>query len=527
MNKPTPEVPDLFYDEVVRRNAIKMLELFTSHYERWMDEYPDSDQSSCYARHTLGDIRNARAAAAALKARPAAPAEPVGVAAGYVDARSLASLDKGIVHAITVWKEAPSGLKPKYVAKLYAAPPAADASGVADCGCSVGPDGMTEHELAGGPCPKQLDPDAVSGPKAFDLTAQAGGYGEVSGVAPHTLKDEVRSDDGEAEDRLRYGPGTAGGGRDSERRLAACGDDSRASGPAAGMGDASDPIHRGLRQADQGRVTAEVAAQPSPGVAQDDLVAPVACWIQREVLGELKKYKGASGTVSSGLLKKPFGDPVPLYDGARLRALELALTQIQTSAKVSVKEMRLSDGRSDFYVSIQRGGREVTPHAFRERFKAEYHVALYDWLLNGGDEPCVIDFNENDWPAKHGQTSRNKDGETIEGLRGENAELQQVFDLQWAADQRGIDMWREGHPERQLTRPDHAKLVAWLLERLTAAEATLAGVEAERDRLRYALERIAGANRDNMETLHPEAAPDMARNALSPAAPEMGGLDDL
>lgn len=35
-------------------------------------------------------------------------------------------------------------------------------------------------------------------------------------------------------------------------------------------------------------------------------------FIQREVLGELAKHKDATGTVSSGLLRQPFGDPVPL-----------------------------------------------------------------------------------------------------------------------------------------------------------------------------------------------------------------------
>jgi hypothetical protein len=71
------------------------------------------------------------------------------------------------------------------------------------------------------------------------------------------------------------------------------------------------------------------------------------------------------------------------------------------AAVVSVKEMKLSDGRSDFFVSIRVGDREVTPHVFRERFKSEYHVALYDWLLNGhGEEPDVVDFNPDDWPAR-------------------------------------------------------------------------------------------------------------------------------
>jgi len=67
---------------------------------------------------------------------------------------------------------------------------------------------------------------------------------------------------------------------------------------------------------------------------------------------------------------------------------------------VSVKPMKLSDGRCDYYVSIARGEREVTPHVFRERFKAEYHVALYRWLLNDGEEPDLMAFKQDEWPAR-------------------------------------------------------------------------------------------------------------------------------
>jgi hypothetical protein len=71
------------------------------------------------------------------------------------------------------------------------------------------------------------------------------------------------------------------------------------------------------------------------------------------------------------------------------------------SAVVSIKPMRLAGGRTDYFVSIKVGDREVTPHVFREEYKAAYHVALYDWLLNGtGEEPCPVDFGPDDWPAR-------------------------------------------------------------------------------------------------------------------------------
>lgn len=69
--------------------------------------------------------------------------------------------------------------------------------------------------------------------------------------------------------------------------------------------------------------------------------------------------------------------------------------------KVTIKPMELSGGRTEYFVSIQVGDREVTPHVFREEFKAAYHVALYYWLLNGsGEEPDIIEFGPHDWPAR-------------------------------------------------------------------------------------------------------------------------------
>ncbi|WP_191126165.1 hypothetical protein [Mesorhizobium sp. B2-1-2] len=70
------------------------------------------------------------------------------------------------------------------------------------------------------------------------------------------------------------------------------------------------------------------------------------------------------------------------------------------ATEVSIKPMHLSDDRCDYFVSIQHGDREVTPHVFRERFKAEYHVALYRWVLCQSDKPDIMKFDEGDWPAR-------------------------------------------------------------------------------------------------------------------------------
>lgn len=43
------------------------------------------------------------------------------------------------------------------------------------------------------------------------------------------------------------------------------------------------------------------------------------------------------------------------------------------------------------------------------------------------------------------------------------AELEQTFELRWAADMRAIERWQAAHPGNDLRWPDHADLVVWLL----------------------------------------------------------------
>lgn len=61
------------------------------------------------------------------------------------------------------------------------------------------------------------------------------------------------------------------------------------------------------------------------------------------------------------------------------------------------------------------------------------------------------------------------DPDTIRALLKERDELQQSFDLHWRASMRAIKRWQEAHPGSDLTWPDHADLVVWLLEQLDAA----------------------------------------------------------
>ena len=61
----------------------------------------------------------------------------------------------------------------------------------------------------------------------------------------------------------------------------------------------------------------------------------------------------------------------------------------------------------------------------------------------------------------------------IHDLIQQAKELEEIFELRHKADMRAITMWREKHPERELTLPDHADMVVWLLERLDKFEDTL------------------------------------------------------
>lgn len=60
-------------------------------------------------------------------------------------------------------------------------------------------------------------------------------------------------------------------------------------------------------------------------------------------------------------------------------------------------------------------------------------------------------------------------------LQEEVEDLQRTFDLQWAADMRATKRWRDAGEARDLTLPDRADLVVFLLEKLEDAEAVRAG----------------------------------------------------
>lgn len=65
--------------------------------------------------------------------------------------------------------------------------------------------------------------------------------------------------------------------------------------------------------------------------------------------------------------------------------------------KVSVKKMRCSGG-DDYFVSIVCDGREITPHVFKMRYKAEYEVAYWKHVFFGEPKPRILAFSEESHP---------------------------------------------------------------------------------------------------------------------------------
>lgn len=64
------------------------------------------------------------------------------------------------------------------------------------------------------------------------------------------------------------------------------------------------------------------------------------------------------------------------------------------SPTACVGEMKTSAG-SDYYVCVRVGNRELTPHMHKIRSRAEYEVAEWLWLFNGGEKPDILAYRED------------------------------------------------------------------------------------------------------------------------------------
>jgi hypothetical protein len=78
--------------------------------------------------------------------------------------------------------------------------------------------------------------------------------------------------------------------------------------------------------------------------------------------------------------------------------------------------------------------------------------------------------------------------QAIQTLTAERDELQQVFDFQWRAHMRAVEMWRTANPGNDLVLPDSAKLTVWMLEQLEAARADAKEAEAYAEGLEKEIE---------------------------------------
>ena len=64
--------------------------------------------------------------------------------------------------------------------------------------------------------------------------------------------------------------------------------------------------------------------------------------------------------------------------------------------------------------------------------------------------------------------------------RAECHDLNDLFELQLRADQRAVKRWREAHPGKEMTSPDRADLVVWLMGQLDEARAEGERLRGER-----------------------------------------------
>jgi hypothetical protein len=77
-----------------------------------------------------------------------------------------------------------------------------------------------------------------------------------------------------------------------------------------------------------------------------------------------------------------------------------------------------------------------------------------------------------------GDSRKEYDEIQMSKIRDERDELQQLFDLQWKADQRAIKRWQAAHPGNDLVWPDRADMVVWLMEQQERLRAALSELHA-------------------------------------------------
>lgn len=69
------------------------------------------------------------------------------------------------------------------------------------------------------------------------------------------------------------------------------------------------------------------------------------------------------------------------------------MTRSLDDINITIKTMKLSGNREEHFVSIECGGREVTPYKFAGEYRnrAEYEAAVFRHVLLGHPKPDLFD----------------------------------------------------------------------------------------------------------------------------------------
>lgn len=66
----------------------------------------------------------------------------------------------------------------------------------------------------------------------------------------------------------------------------------------------------------------------------------------------------------------------------------------QPAITCQVLEYQHSSGHPDYYVSIERNGKQITPYKSKGKGRVEYSVAEWEWLLNDGPKPDILAYDD-------------------------------------------------------------------------------------------------------------------------------------
>lgn len=84
-------------------------------------------------------------------------------------------------------------------------------------------------------------------------------------------------------------------------------------------------------------------------------------------------------------------DDFPVNLRGQLQTIIAALEAAASPPVVSVLEMKTSAG-PDYFVQVKCGERELELYRFKVKGQAEFTVAEFQWLLNGGEKPDLVDW---------------------------------------------------------------------------------------------------------------------------------------